>query len=280
MRADLHIHTTASDGIFPPGAILAMAKEIPLQVIAITDHDSMSGIPEALQASASCQIRVIPGVEISAGGDEEIHVLGYGISPDAPELARLFQAMQEERLHRADAIMQKLSSISMPVDREQVFADAKGSVGRPHIARAMVQKGYVSTVQEAFEKYLGKGCSAFVSREKLSASYVISLIRSAGGVPVLAHPILLGWPSERLLPVLSQWKDAGLMGLEVYHPTQKADFSRWLRLARRYDLLVTGGSDFHAPNKPDGPLGGMADAWTTAREDVDRLLSHLSNQLI
>jgi len=272
MRADLHIHTTASDGIFPPEAILAMAKDANISAIAISDHDTMDSVPAASALARELDLLVIPGVEISAGGDEEIHILSYGQRPDAPALTQLFHDMRKERIGRAHRVMDLLEQLHMPLDRDQVFLSANGSVGRPHIARAMVQKGYVSSVRDAFDRYLAKGKAAFVSREKLSPARVIRLLRDCDGIPVLAHPILLSWPQEKLLPLLKEWKDAGLCGLEVYHPSQKQDFASWLRLARKMDLLITGGSDYHAPDRPDGPMGGTADMWLSAQEDVEALL--------
>ena len=272
MRADLHIHTTASDGIFPPEAIVAMAKESALDVIAVTDHDTTSGIDAAKKAAAKMQITFVPGVEISAGGDLEIHVLGYGINPEAPVLKELFSSMQQERIRRAHTMLQRLALLGYPLDTDAVFKNAQGSVGRPHIARAMVEKGYVSSVQEAFQRFLGSGKPAFVSREKLDTAQVIRILTQAGGIPVLAHPTLLHMPQEQLYPLLTCWKDAGLAGLEVYHPSQRGDFDSWLRLAKRFDFLITGGSDYHAPDRPDGPMGGTADDWKTAAHDVQHLL--------
>ena len=272
MRADLHIHTTASDGIFPPEAIVAMAKESALDVIAVTDHDTTSGIDAAKKAAAKMQITFVPGVEISAGGDLEIHVLGYGINPEAPVLKELFSSMQKERIRRAHTMLQRLALLGYPLDTDAVFKNAQGSVGRPHIARAMVEKGYVSSVQEAFQRFLGSGKPAFVSREKLDTAQVIRILTQAGGIPVLAHPTLLHMPQEQLYPLLTCWKDAGLAGLEVYHPSQRSDFDSWLRLAKRFDFLITGGSDYHAPDRPDGPMGGTADDWKTAAHDVQHLL--------
>ena len=272
MRADLHIHTTASDGIFPPEAIVAMAKESALDVIAVTDHDTTSGIDAAKKAAAKMQITFVPGVEISAGGDLEIHVLGYGINPEAPVLKELFSSMQKERIRRAHTMLQRLALLGYPLDTDAVFKNAQGSVGRPHIARAMVEKGYVSSVQEAFQRFLGSGKPAFVSREKLDTAHVIRILTQAGGIPVLAHPTLLHMPQEQLYPLLTCWKDAGLAGLEVYHPSQRGDFDSWLRLAKRFDFLITGGSDYHAPDRPDGPMGGTADDWKTAAHDVQHLL--------
>ena len=272
MRADLHIHTTASDGIFPPEAIVAMAKESALDVIAVTDHDTTSGIDAAKKAAAKMQITFVPGVEISAGGDLEIHVLGYGINPEAPVLKELFSSMQKERIRRAHTMLQRLALLGYPLDTDAVFENAQGSVGRPHIARAMVEKGYVSSVQEAFQRFLGSGKPAFVSREKLDTAHVIRILTQADGIPVLAHPTLLHMPQEQLYPLLTCWKDAGLAGLEVYHPSQRGDFDSWLRLAKRFDFLITGGSDYHAPDRPDGPMGGTADDWKTAAHDVQHLL--------
>lgn len=275
MRADLHIHTTASDGVFSSEAILASAKEAALEAIAITDHDTLGGIDASLTCAKAHNILCIPGVEISAGGDEEIHILAYGVTTMDEKLNELFRAMQQERIRRARRICEKLTSLSMPVDVEKVYETAGGSVGRPHIAREMVRLGYVNDVSAAFDRYLGKGRCAFVSREKLPPTHVIRLIRESGAVPVLAHPIELGMRRTQLLPLLTEWKDNGLMGIEVYHPTQRSDFASWLRVAGDYDLLVTGGSDFHAPNRPNGPLGNTAEKWQDCQTHIARLMGHL-----
>lgn len=277
LRCDLHVHTTASDGVFPPEDVVFMARRAGLQVMAITDHDTIAGLPAARRAAeAAPGLRLIEGTEISAGADRDIHILGYGASLDHPSVRAFFAQMQEERRERAHQMLSQLKENGYFLNEDALFAEAKGSIGRPHVARALVDKGYVQSVPEAFERLIGKGCVGYVPpRRELSPAHVIRMFRDAGCVPVAAHPAMLPWTGSALLPMLRAWKDAGLMGLEVYHPCQRGDFDRWRRLADSMDLIPTGGSDFHALNTQDGPLGGTADDWVTAEDDAGRLLSAL-----
>ena len=149
----------------------------------------------------------------------------------------------------------------------EIAREAGASIGRPHLARAMVKLGYVSSVDEAFDKYIGRGRPAYVPRKNMTATQAVSLLRERGAVPVLAHPALLKWPMERFLPMLDAWQDVGLMGLEVYHPANSENYSFWDRLARQRRLLVTGGSDFHDCTSSHGQIGETASAWRSALED-------------
>lgn len=273
MRADLHIHTTASDGVFPPEAIVDLALQANLQTIAITDHDTCSGISAAAVLAAQNGIHCIPGVEISAGDEQDIHILGYGISPSSPRLTTFFQNQKAQRRNRIFSMVKKLQNLGIDIQIEDVFSLASGTAGRPHIARALVNAGYAASVQEAFQKYLGRHCAAYVPRDPISPFAAISLLRAEGAVPVLAHPALIKWTPEHLFPMLRAWIADGLMGLEVYHPSQKGQFAYWQSIAKANHLIVTGGSDFHAPNTQNGPIGGTADCWHSAQQDVEQLFT-------
>ena len=266
IRPDFHLHTTASDGVYSASQVARLAQRADVTAFSITDHDTLAALPAAADAAYDRGLVFIPGVEISTEGDEEIHILGYGVKADDAVLLAFFQQMAEERRQRFFAMARRLKDLGMPID-EALPSDAV-SPGRPHLARALMEKGFVSSVQEAFERFLGKGCPAYIPREKLPASRAISLLRERDAVPVLAHPGLIGWPTERLLPMLTVWQDAGLMGLEVYHPANREDYPRWDRLARQRRLLVTGGSDFHDILPPHGQIGETIAAWPSAIEDA------------
>lgn len=271
-RPDLHLHTTASDGIYAPAQVAYLAQKADITFFSVTDHDTVDGIPEASKAANERGIAFVPGVEISTEGDAEVHVLGYGVDAQSPRLAAFFQQMAQERVDRARKMARKLDVLGHPVDIEEIIAKAGSSVGRPHLARALMQDGVVGSVQEAFEKYLGSRCPAYVPRERLAASEAIALLRREGAVPVLAHPALIPWPMERLLPLIKAWQEAGLMGIEVYHPANSAIYPSLDRLARQRGLLVTGGSDFH-DGVGHGQIGETITAWPTACEDAWALYS-------
>ena len=243
LRLDLHLHTTASDGLLKPSAVVQLARKHRLNAIAITDHDTTDGIAEAQHVAAGSPV-VIPGIELSAAeGNLDVHMLGYYVQPaDAVFQTKLAQ-FQMDRLSRGFEMVEKLVALGKPIAWERVVAIADGgAVGRPHVARAMVEAGYVSSVAEAFQVYLYTGGPAYISRLRLSPEDAIRLIHQAGGVAVLAHPALVQdyeTLTERLIP-------AGLDGVEVVHPRNTEGVRANLRgLAVRYNLIMTGGSDFH-----------------------------------
>jgi hypothetical protein len=250
MSADLHIHTTASDGAYSPAEIVALAKSIGLGAIAITDHDTLEGIGPALAAGYLHKIEVVPGIELGAEHQgEEIHVLGYLVELHDRDFLEKLKLFRESRVVRMEKIVKKLQGIGLPVAMNMVKAIAgEGSLGRPHLAAAMVQAGAVKTIEEAFENYIGFGCPAYVPRYKLKPVEAVRLIRSAGGVPVLAHPGLNN--SSRLLEELI---GAGLAGLEAFHPIHSWEQAFYYqRLAEEHGLIVTGGSDFHGTGHKTG----------------------------
>ena len=251
---DLHIHTVASDGLHAPTDIVSMALSEGLRTIAITDHDTVSGIPEALEAARETELEVVPGVEISTKiGDVEAHLLGYYLDHTFAALVGALSRFQALRLERAREIVRKLGDKGIRLSWDRLLDLAGGkSVGRPHIARAMEDARYVDSFREAFDRYLGEGKSAYVPRIKMIPSEAIELVVEAGGVPVLAHP----WHERALVPSLV---DEGLAGLEIYYPQYTSSMTARLeKLAKRHQLVCTGGSDFHGlAIAPQNHLGGV-----------------------
>ena len=267
IRPDLHLHTNASDGIYSADEVARLVQKADVTLFSITDHDTLSALPRAAQAAYDRGLAFIPGVEISTEGGEEIHILGYGVSPDDKALNELFGRLSRQREGRVRAMAERLEALGLPVPVEEVIAKAGISVGRPHLARAMVEKGYAATVQEAFDRFLASGRPAYLPRETPTASEAIALLRSRGAVPVLAHPGQIKKPIEQLLPLLRSWLDAGLEGIEVYHPANRGNYAKWLSIAREHRLFVTGGSDFHDHSPRHGQIGETAPEWPTALQD-------------
>lgn len=246
---DLHLHTTASDGILSPSRIVHYAKENGLQAIAITDHDTIEGNTEALNEGADVGLEVIPGVEISAQFDlGSMHILGFFIDIENRTLNERLTRLQETRAERNPKMAQKLRDLGLDVTFEEVLgASGGGQVGRPHFAHVLITKGYVRSVQEAFDRYLGKGAPAYVDKFRFNPSEAIGLIREAKGIPVLAHPFTIDLPSyHQLNALLGEMVRTGLMGIEVYYPEHTRDqVSLYQGLAEDHGLLITGGSDYH-----------------------------------
>ncbi|MBE5783063.1 MAG: PHP domain-containing protein [Clostridiales bacterium] len=268
IRPDLHMHTTASDGAFAPSALARLLQRADITCFSVTDHDTLAGLKDAADAAYDRGLAFIPGVEISAEGEAEVHILGYGVRETDKALLGFLEKMHEERQWRIREMGEKLEQLGFSLPVEEILSANPQSVGRPHLARAMMERGYVESVPEAFDRYLGKGRAAYVPRERVSASQVIEMLKSCGAVPVLAHPGLLKWPKEKLLPMLSCWQDTGLMGLEVYHPGNRGAYSQWERLARQRGLMVTGGSDFHDISGHHGKPGETLSDWHSALEDA------------
>lgn len=250
---DLHIHSVFSDGLHTPTEIVAMARQIGLRLIAISDHDTVDGIAEAQRAAAGTELTVIPGLEISAtAGNSEVHILGYFVDDTNAELGAALTRFRESRLERGEQMVAKLRTMGICLSWERVRELAgEGVVGRPHIALALQEAGRVGSSQEAFDNYLGRNKAAYVPRAKISPQDAIALIRSAHGVPVLAHPADIAY----MVPALAAM---GLAGLEVYYPSYSPDTVAFLRqIAQQHQLICTGGSDFHGlALLPDNHLGG------------------------
>ena len=260
---DLHIHSQHSDGQHTPAELVTMARGQGLRAIAICDHDTVSGVQEAASAARGTDLEVLSGVEISVDADGwEVHILGYLVDPTCPELVEALARSRESRRERAQHVLARLRAlgVSLSWDRVQELA-RKGAIGRPHIALAMEEAHYVATIQEAFDRYLGRGRPAYVSREKMTTRRAIELIGRAGGIPVLAHP----WVNSNLLPELAS---LGLLGLEVYYFGYTRNMvDHLVGLAQREGLVCTGGSDYHGPDVwPDNHLGGVPVPWTCVQE--------------
>lgn len=243
---DLHLHTTASDGRCTPGELIDRAAEAALGVLAVTDHDTTAAVDEVRQLAAGRDIEAISGIEITALDEgRDLHILGYFLDPRHEPLDRFLAAQRAARLARAEAIGDRLAALGMPIDLGPLLAraaaDSRRSIGRPLIARAMVDAGYVANTREAFDRWLAAGCPAFVARSGAPPEVVIGIIHEAGGLASLAHPGKLG-REPRLAPLAG----AGLDAIEVFHPDHDAALvDRYLAVAREHELLVTGGSDFH-----------------------------------
>ncbi|MBA7499699.1 5'-3' exoribonuclease [subsurface metagenome] len=244
-KVDLHMHSTASDGRLTPEDVVRKSAENGLTVIALTDHDTVDGIAPALVAAKAFPwLKVIPGIEISTdfpGG--EVHVLGYFIDYTDPEFAARLERMRHSRRGRAQGMIAKLRDLGIHIEWQQVLEIAgSGSIGRPHIAQAMLDKGYIASIKEAFTKYIGRGGPAYVEREKITPVEAVKLILRTKGLPVLAHPLTISDPEAMVVEL----KAAGLVGIEAYYNGYTADeISRLVNLADKYGLIASGGSDYH-----------------------------------
>lgn len=254
---DLHTHSTASDGIYSPTELLRQAKEVGLRVLALTDHDTTGGVEEAARAAAALDIDFIPGIEINTDtGGGEVHVLGYFVDYRQPAFQRVLNVLRDARVLRGERMVERLNEQGIAISWERVREIAQGSVGRPHVAKALMEAGYVQTIGEAFDKYIGVHCPAYVPRYRLTPDDAVRLIASTNGLPVIAHPVELpGLDDLRAwLPGLVQ---AGMAGLETYYGPYTPEQEQALRaLADEYHLIPTGGSDFHGPGIHPTPLGG------------------------
>lgn len=268
MAVDLHAHTTASDGSYSPRELVALAREIGLFAVGITDHDTFGGWDEAFAAGEEFGVEVVPGIELSVAGPAgKFHLLGYYVERNS-DLGSVLREIVEERDRRNELIFAKLAEMGMPLDEAEVRAlsSDEGVLGRPHFARAMLDRGYVTSVQEAFDHYLADGAAAHASKKVLEPQLAVELIHKAGGLAVWAHPtrppsaradILDSELGEKLL---QHWVEWGLDGLEVHYGAYTPPERSWAQaMAQKYHLLGTGGSDFHGVSKPHVKLGRVTD---------------------
>lgn len=276
MTPDLHMHTTSSDGVFSPRELVALAERSGVTIMAITDHDTLDGA-QSLRGEKT-EIPVLTGTELSIRDMPHLHLLGYTVG-DAGEMRRVLCQLAEQRLHRARRMVQKLNEMGMRIDYDELCARCGGTVGRMHIAREMLRLGFISHTQQAFDRYIGDDGPAYVEGERLSMAEALELMHGSGFVPVLAHPAELRVDDQALTALLTAWQRQGLMGVEVYHPSQQGrGYARLDAMARRMGFLVTGGSDFHAPH--DGKHGNpscTAAHWPQAEADVEALLLAMKN---
>ncbi|MBI3595634.1 MAG: PHP domain-containing protein [Nitrospirae bacterium] len=256
---DLHTHSTASDGSLTPMELIRYAATKRLGALALTDHDCVDGLNEAVAEGERLGIEVIPAVELSADHPEgTMHVLGFFINRRHEGFCSRLRRLQEARKERNPKIVQKLQGLGLNITYDEVVAaSGGGQVGRPHFAKVLIQKGYVSSMHEAFERYLKKGAPGYVEKFRFSPQEAIAAIHEAGGVAVLAHPFTLyKEPSAMLDPLLGVLAGNGLDGMEVVYSTYSEEQSRYYReLAEKYHLLASGGSDFHGAHKPGIDLG-------------------------
>jgi predicted metal-dependent phosphoesterase TrpH len=265
---DLHLHTNASDGRCSPAELVARAVDARLSVISVVDHDTFAAQAEVAAESARAGVHAISGIEITAVWQGvDVHILGYYLDPACPDLGRFLHAQGDDRIRRVHAMIDRLRAFGIHLAFEQVVSPAgerpPHAVGRPQIARALVQGGYVADMREAFDRYLGDTRPAFVPRIGATPAEVARLVVAAGGIASLAHPGLLG--HDEVIPALAR---AGMQAIEVYHPDHSPDaVAHYRGVAQRHGLAMTGGSDYHAGEPRDVALGRV----TLPREDFERL---------
>jgi len=280
MPADLHIHTSFSDGLLSPEDVVNKAHEAGLTIIAITDHDTVDGLPRAMAEGSRVGIKVIPGIEFTTDlPGTEVHILGYYIDYKADWLLELLKRIRNDRINRIYKIVEKLKKLGINVDVNEILKLAClpagrvdiGSVGRPHIARVLLQKGIVNSIQEAFNKYLDYNAPAYVPHFKLTPSEAVRTVRRAGGIPVYAHPAVS--KKDDIIPELIK---EGLAGIEVYYSKHSdSQVKHYLSLAKKYGLLFTGGSDFHGfGTMRDVTLGDIR----MSDNDVEKLEGYKENE--
>lgn len=269
---DLHVHTTASDGTLSPAQAAELAAAEGLAAIAITDHDTLRGYPEAAAAGAALGLEVVPGVEISTRYNGAVHILGYYVDPDAPALCQALDWVVQDRDERNRRVAEQMAADGLPVSYEAMQARFGPVVGRPHFARILVELGLAESVADAFARYVEKGRRYYLPRHFLSIEDSVSLIARAGGVPVLAHPFQYRMDDAMLRELIEHCMDSGLRGVECFYSGYSPEQSAYLcALAEDYGLLQTGGSDFHGANKPHIALGRGTGALRVPYELLARL---------
>jgi predicted metal-dependent phosphoesterase TrpH len=254
---DLHTHTSVSDGSMSPDALVRHAYESSLAAVAITDHDTMEGVGQALEEGKKFGFEVIAGVEISVDFTPEMHLLGYFLEGHYKPILNTLEVLQERRKRRNPQIIKKLNNLGIEISVDEVDRLAGGSItSRAHIARVLIEKGYVVDMEEAFDKYLAFGRRAYVKKDKLTPGEGIAEIVRSGGIPVLAHPIYLNMTMGQLDILLGELAEMGLKGIEAYYTDNTASQTEeLLRLAEKHRLVATGGSDFHGSFKPGIEIG-------------------------
>lgn len=267
-EADLHCHTTASDGLLTPTELVRLVAKLGLKCIAITDHDTIQGWEEAMQAGSIYQIQILRGIELNTDWQgKEVHIIGYELDRSSGYLDEKLKSLREARIQRMLEILERLKALGIVISEDDVRQFAQGeSIGRPHIAQVLLTRGFIQSIREGFERYIGMGAPAYVPRHKLSTEAGIELIRKAQGVAVLAHPGI-----NRLEEGISALVDIGLQGIEVWHSSHKLeDIKRYSTIAKQYHLITTGGSDFHGEvQKPGVEVG----AWGVSLDVVEQIIN-------
>lgn len=286
MDVDLHIHSTASDGSFTPHDILDRARALKLRAISITDHDTVDGVKEIMTPETTANPHVLSGVEISSTPPDQFdipgnfHILGYGIRLEDPDLTRALHHVRQSRDDRNPRIISRLKSHGIDISMDEVNESSAGDViGRPHIARVLVQKGCVSSIDEAFDRYLAKGRPCFEDKFRLDCQAAISVIRKAGGIAVLAHPVSLKTDKGTLESLLKVLKGMGLSGIEAYYSNHTPeDTEDYCSMAGKLDLIVTGGSDFHGSYKTNIQMGSGKGNLQVPYRVFERIIEHLGHK--
>jgi predicted metal-dependent phosphoesterase TrpH len=284
VRIDLHIHSTASDGTLSPLEILTLAQDLNIAAISITDHDTLDGSKDVLSFGIPPSVKFLTGVEISSEPPPSFscagsfHILGYAVDVDHPELNHTLSMLRDSRKRRNPQILELLSRLGIEIALDEVRNLAgDGQLGRPHIAQFMVEKGYVPSIDAAFDEYLGNGKPAYVDRFRFECEKTIKTILNAGGIPVLAHPLLLGIKENDILEdLIAVLTEMGLRGIEVYYPEHTKNLiAYYSRLASHFNLLITGGTDFHGDIKPEIKMGVGKGDFLVPYELYEKLISSL-----
>ncbi len=254
---DLHTHSTASDGTLSPSDLVHMAKDAKLSAIALTDHDTVSGIPEALEAGKRYNVEVIAGCELSVHlGDIKFHLLGLFLPASPGQLATELHELRQKRHERNHVIIQKLRDMDIDISYEEVTALAKGAVGRPHFAQVLVEKMVVHDIAEAFDIYLGARGKAYAPKDVLPADKAIELLAKENAISIIAHPGLLRMNMEKIETLITKLHEMGMDGIEAYYTDYSpATTKAFLQIAQQLNMPVSGGSDFHGGVKPKIRLG-------------------------
>jgi 3',5'-nucleoside bisphosphate phosphatase len=271
---DLHAHTTASDGSLTPAELVELAVRTGLSALAVTDHDTVGGLDEAMEAATRASLELVPGIELAVTYPSgRFHMLGYLIDPASPILCGRLRLLQENRAKRNERMVAKMQGLGLAVTMKDVReASGGGQIGRPHMALALMRKGLVGSVQEAFEKYLADGAAAHVPKDKITPQEGIDLIHAAEGLAVMAHPASLGLDDDALFSELHRLRGLGLDGVECYY----SQHTPWrtealLGMAERAELMPTGGSDFHGTPKPNVFLGKVYEDRPAPASVLERL---------
>ena len=254
---DLHTHSNASDGQLPPAEVTRLAAQAGLASVALTDHDTLNGLEEAHSAGREFGIEVIPGCELSVtDGARELHILGLWVRPGAKELETVLTSLRSSRDDRNKLIVEKLSGMGISIDYDEVLDLALGTVGRPHIAQILVERGVVRDYEAAFKQYLGRHGRAFVHKQELPLATAVDVLKAEGATVALAHPYLLGANGRAMEDLVRRYAGLGVDAIEAYYTDHSKQKTReYLELARRLDMGVCGGSDFHGAIKPGIKLG-------------------------
>ena len=278
---DLHTHSTASDGTMSPTALVRHAQERRLEAIALTDHDTVEGLEEALSAGVRDGIEVVPGIEISAEfPNSTLHILGYYMDFKNQAFLDSISVLQKARSERNHTIIGKLQALGLDITLEEVEIEAEtGLVGRPHFAQVLLKKGYVKIPREAFEKYLAKGAPAYTDKFRFDPCDAIAYIRNAGGIPVLAHPFTIKYKAaEELEAIIADMVGWGIMGIEAYYSEHSETQVRLYKdMAEKYNLALTGGSDFHGQNIKGISLGTGKGSLNIAYKYLEKLKTRLKD---